>query len=130
MSTNCAIIKKYDDNTYKQIYCHYDGYPSGVGKTLEYYYQDEDKIDKLINLGDISSLDKEVDIPFGKEHSYNHPLDGVTVAYGRDRGESKVQPRIFNNLSGHEKHNYVYLREDGIWKMRGLSGWEPISNFI
>lgn len=61
MATRSNIIAKFDDENYYGIYCHYDGYLEGVGKTLVNHYNDLDKIAKLFNLGDIRSLGKTVD---------------------------------------------------------------------
>lgn len=36
MSTRCSICAYIDDRLYS-IYCHHDGYLSGVGKTLLEY---------------------------------------------------------------------------------------------
>lgn len=56
MSTRCLIGIEYDDKTIRYIYCHHDGYLAGVGKTLQEDYKDIEKIEKLLNLGDMSSL--------------------------------------------------------------------------
>ena len=34
MSTRSYIGKKHNDDTFTAIYCHFDGYPEGVGQTL------------------------------------------------------------------------------------------------
>lgn len=96
MATRCYIALK-ENNEYKAIYCHYDGYPEVTGELLEDYYTDINKIRKLINLGDISYLQEEVDIPEGKLHSFDKPLSNVTVAYHRDRDEDKenTKARIY-----------------------------------
>lgn len=61
MSTrsNIGIINE-DGLTVDYIYCHFDGYPSGVGATLKAHYQSTEKIRNLINGGGISYLGKEV----------------------------------------------------------------------
>jgi hypothetical protein len=94
MSTRSCISKLNEDGTITGIYCHFDGYVSGNGDLLHKHYQDEEKVNKLVNLGDISSLNEEVEAPEGVEHSYNRPHKGVTVAYGRDRGETGVEPTV------------------------------------
>lgn len=38
MSTRSAIIRKTEDGSYEGIYCHFDGYLAGVGKTLQEHY--------------------------------------------------------------------------------------------
>jgi hypothetical protein len=61
MSTRSFIAIQQQDGTYDGIYCHFDGYPSGVGDKLEKHYTDRDKILELISGGDISCLHTDVD---------------------------------------------------------------------
>ena len=92
MSTNCLIAREKDNGGYECIYTHWDGYPEWVGQVLhDHYLGNEDKIDRLFSLGDLSSLGYEVEPPEGELHSFEEPLEGVTVAYCRDRGET-LQP--------------------------------------
>lgn len=75
MSTNCLIGIKNKDNSIDFIYCHFDGYPQGVGKTLLHNYLVEDKIHKLMDLGDLSSLGSE---PESNPHAWEElPWDMV-----------------------------------------------------
>ncbi|WP_299548704.1 hypothetical protein [uncultured Helicobacter sp.] len=48
--------KSFTDQV-KGIYCHWDGYVEGVGKTLKEHYNTDELANALINLGDISSLE-------------------------------------------------------------------------
>lgn len=57
MSTRCLIGIEYPNNEYKYIFCHFDGYPEGVGKTLVESYTSIEKINELISKGDIPSLE-------------------------------------------------------------------------
>ncbi len=62
MGTRSNIGARQEDGTIKVIYCHWDGYPEGVGATLAEHYIDPVKVAALLNLGDISSLnDTEVE---------------------------------------------------------------------
>lgn len=59
MSTRSRIAiatKKGKQIIYKSIYCHHDGYPDGVGKTLTEHYTTRKKIRRLIKRGDLSIL--------------------------------------------------------------------------
>ena len=59
MATRSMISIKNEDGTYDAVYCHFDGYPTGVGsvgRTLEEHYINSDIINKLISLGDMSCL--------------------------------------------------------------------------
>ena len=82
MATRSYIWKKVGDK-WKGIYCHWDGDPGNVGKILSEYYTDEDKIDQLISLGDISFLGREI----CKSNNYEKPNYNCVLAYHRDRGD-------------------------------------------
>lgn len=62
MSTR-SFICKYDTDkkAYRAIYCHFDGYVKGVGAMLDAIYDTESKVDALLDLGDISSLEPTVE---------------------------------------------------------------------
>ena len=73
MSTRSYIGILKEDKTVFCVYCHHDGYPSGVGRVLrEYYYRPED-VTILLSFGNMSSL---------------APTIEDTIFYGRDRGET------------------------------------------
>jgi hypothetical protein len=63
MSTR-SFIGYYDKNTKKvtYIYCHFDGYPSYNGAILDEHYRDINKIHKLLDLGNLSILRKNIGI--------------------------------------------------------------------
>jgi hypothetical protein len=105
MSTRSRIAIENQNGTVDSIYCHFDGYLSGVGETLFNHY-DKEKLEKLIELGDISTLGESTE---------------DTVAYCRDRGEDLYSNHYLdiNSLfeygfkSGEE---YVYcLTKEGVW---------------
>ena len=56
MATRSNIGMKQADGTIKAIYCHWDGYPEGVGATLAEHYKNPAKVEALLNLGDIPNL--------------------------------------------------------------------------
>lgn len=56
MGTRSNIGATQEDGTIKVIYCHWDGYPEGVGAVLTEHYTEPAKVQALLNLGDISSL--------------------------------------------------------------------------
>lgn len=124
MGTRSFIIVPNPKGDYTGIYCHWDGYPEGVGRTLEQHYTSKAKIRKLINLGDISSLKPEID-PAGP-HSFDEPWSGVTVAYGRDRGDNGVGARTRDTLqhlvtiAASMWCEYVYLHFNGVWHVNTI----------
>ena len=58
MSTHAYIGIENGDNTVSYIYCHFDGYVSGVGLGLLENYNTENAARELIESGDQSSLGK------------------------------------------------------------------------
>jgi hypothetical protein len=110
MSTRSRIAIETESGTVKSIYCHFDGYVSGVGKTLFNHY-DREKLEKLIELGDISSLGESTE---------------DTVAYWRDRGEDfhstdylNIEGLFENCFRSGEEYTY-YLNKDGVWMLYTL----------
>ena len=105
MSTRSRIAIENESGIVNSIYCHFDGYVDGVGKTLFNHY-DKEKLQKLIELGDISSLGESTE---------------DTVAYCRDRGEdlhstSYLDVEGLFELGFESGEEYVYcLNKEGIW---------------
>lgn len=99
------------------IYCHWDGYPEGVGRCLHENYQAAYLIGKLVQLGDISSLGPEI----GEQHSFDlrDGKDTWTTFYGRDRGEDGVDCKEFETIPQWMDHydwsDYYYLWNGNEW---------------
>ena len=118
MSTNATIGIKNEDGTIRSVYLHWDGYPSYTGKMLNENYLDREKVEKLINLGNLSYLAKEVEPT--KAHSFEQPQRDVTVAYHRDRGEDYNPPSVDLDINEFKKNceQYAYLFTlDNRWEM-------------
>jgi hypothetical protein len=56
MSTRSTIALEFADGTVQQIYCHFDGYLSGVGAELRSDYSDPFALRDLIDAGDTSTI--------------------------------------------------------------------------
>lgn len=69
MSTRSDIIVHRADGQWHRIYCHFDGYLEGVGKTLFNHYTGQKKIEQLLTLGNLSALGEEI----GKKHPFDNP---------------------------------------------------------
>lgn len=69
MSTRSNIARLNPDGSLDVIYCHWDGYLTGVGLELVLNYADTAALDALIGLGDISYLEESIDLT--KERSAN-----------------------------------------------------------
>ena len=126
MATRSRVVYVKGNKAYG-VYVHHDGYPEGVGFVLEQHYQSEKKIWELVQLGDLSVLAEKVN-PSTSTHSFDTPEDGVTIAYGRDRGETNVGTEEFpvrgtnalSNIYYHYKNSviewvYVYLSNKKQW---------------
>jgi hypothetical protein len=115
MSTNSSISVKTKDGI-KTIYCHWDGDINYNGRMLYSFYNTQEKIESLIELGDISFLDKSSIKPEG--HSFNEPVKGYTVSYGRDSNYSDTDYRCYDSIKEmlkNEKREYNYYFENDTW---------------
>lgn len=118
MGTRSTIALEFADGTVGQIYCHWDGYPEHNGRILFNHYQDPFKVKRLIQLGNISILGEEI----GNKQSFDSPIKGQCLAYGRDRGEEDQEAIYFSSYEDFmargdtQEYNYI-LRRDGIWYM-------------
>ncbi len=116
MATRSTIGMIQEGGTIRSVYCHWDGYPEGVGAILQDYYTDPAKIERLLDIGDISSLREDI----GEQHDFDSTSD-VTTFYGRDRGETGVAALVHANQLewlGFRKGSwceYGYLWKDGAW---------------
>lgn len=119
MATRCAIGILHRDQILAK-YSHYDGYPQYTGQMLTEHYTDPDRIMSMVSLGDQSVLMKEY-MPTTDDHSFETPDKDVTVFYGRDRGESGCEARLFDDLTDYFGHyggawcDYYYLWDGFKW---------------
>ena len=93
------------------IYCHNGAGPGSMGRLLETIYNTPDKVQDLLELGDISYLGRDL-------------LE--TVAYHRDRGEplSVNAPLLSKNV-----YDYVQeLTAEYHYLFTFLDGWTVVAN--
>lgn len=103
MATRSTIALEFADGTVQQVYCHWDGYLSGVGAELVSDYSDPFALRDLIAEGDMSSI--------GSPYT--------------DRGEDLVI-RKFKNFADYvkrgqdEEYDYILRCVDGkaVWFVR------------
>ena len=121
MSTRSRIALALPNGCFASIYCHWDGYPGGVGARLTEHYSSAELATALIALGDISSLRQRVAPPEGAAHTFADPHCCTTQAYGRDRGDkgtSAVRSVNFTALLAASTQcdaEYLYVYSDGRW---------------
>lgn len=121
MATRSRIAIEDEDGKVRSIYAHWDGYPTHNGRILFEHYQDRAKVQKLIDLGNLSVLAPEVDIPEGVAHSFEIPHENITTFYDRDRGEINQEAKDHLGRksflrSDVEEYGYLYTKE-GVWLM-------------
>ena len=106
MATRSTIGMLLEDGqTIRSVYCHWDGYPEGVGAMLKNHYTDPTKIEQLLDHGDISSLQETI----GEQHPFEDSGSDETTFYGRDRGETGI-----NALTHADEHEWIGFRR-GSW---------------
>jgi hypothetical protein len=110
MSTRAYIGILKEDKQVFFVYCHHDGYPSGVGRVLkEYYYRPEDVI-ILLSFGNMSSL---------------APTIEDTVFYGRDRNEPDQEqiPTTYDAfMSDDISYKYLFDEYSEEWSCYNMQG--------
>jgi len=132
MGTRSTIALEYADGTVGQVYCHWDGYLEHNGMLLYKHYSNPFILRDLLDLGDISSLGRII----GTQHPFSPHFDegskvaydaaqaaGATTFYGRDRGETGIDQKMFKSFEDYkERHQYeeyeYILRKDGVWYVK------------
>lgn len=117
MGTRSTIAIQTPEGKFRAIYCHWDGYLEHNGAILYQFYQDVDKVNRLIDLGDLSSLAPEI----GDKHDFDARTTDACTFYGRDRGEDNVEFRVFDTIKDvtnyYDWSEYYYFMIDGAWKV-------------
>ena len=114
-----SFIAKYDTdaNEYTAIYCHWDGYPEGVGFTLRDHYNSTGQVDTLLTYGDISSLHEDTN-------------DTKAVSFQVTQGDTNAVAVTFKYFSQMVEHyrrvncEFGYVWEDGKWNGYALDPQE------
>lgn len=120
-----SLIGKIEDGTFTGIYVHWDG--STHLETLIDYYNTPERVDKLIELGSLSSLHKylsleekkEKEINVETEHYFGKPAKDVCVAYHRDRKEDlniiECSSILRKNIARNSCCEYIYYFKNNQW---------------
>ena len=132
MATRSTIALLREDGTVAKVYCHWDGYLEHNGQILVEHYNTADKVEALIAGGAISSLGRVV----GEKHPFDTydksklsaedaalaeraEAEGWTLYYGRDRGETGVEAKVYASVAEYEAkaqfEEYNYLFMHGEW---------------
>ena len=119
MATRSTIAIEYLDGTVKQVYCHWDGYIEHNGKILQESYTNPNKLNRIMELGDLSVLAKDI----GTQHDFNDNNYDQCKFYGRDRNETGIEAKTFVNFDDYlqnmqaEEYNYIlrFVNGDSVW---------------
>ncbi len=103
MSTRSAIGMRRADGKIEAIYCHFDGYPDGVGRILARSYRDPQCVKALLALRELSSLGDDI---------------STCCAYTDSTATSAVFDNEYLYADGCCQRwgvEYVYLYDSGNW---------------
>lgn len=116
MSTRSRIGMIVAGEKVVSIYCHNDGYLSGVGLTLFNHYQNPLKSKEMLLLGDLSSIAPTI----GTKHNFYEYTDkNQCNFYGRDRGEKDVDAVLHKSTEDFATYandiEFSYIWVSGAW---------------
>ncbi len=106
MSTRSRIGIRNKDNTITSIYCHWDGYPSWNGKMLLTNYTKREDVEKLIKLGNLSTLGRTPVAPDLKD------VDIAMFSYTNEMREKISADNEINGTKGNPCCIPHSIRED------------------
>lgn len=136
MSTRSLILVDHDDGV-TAVYCHSNGQPKWNGRDLVDHYADPERATALVAGGDLSVLGVHLDCPVG--HSFDTPVAGACVYYGRDRGETDCGPSSYPCLaaawpSDDDWIEWVYAWTGGCWQVaqacEGTQALRPVVDYL
>jgi len=129
MGTNALLIARKINGSCRCTRLQWDGYLSHAGDLLLKHYNEVQRVDALIQLGDLSQLDSRISCPKG--HSFDTPAKGCTIAYFRDRGEMRSTTRArkytsFKQAIDAESAEYVYYWDGIEWFWYNKNAFYPL----
>ena len=108
MSTNARIVIKLEDGSILSAYHHWDGYPEWLGVVLKTRYETKEKVDELIDGGNMSSCWSDNEFDYEKQEFVKR--DPQPEYYGGDDERPRLSRNFtqfaFDSKSGEE---FLYL---------------------
>jgi hypothetical protein len=125
MATRSYIGIRNTDASVDYIYCHFDGYPEHNGAILREHYSNINRVNELLELGDLSVLGQFI----GEKMDFDKRIQDTCLAYGRDRGESNVGKKNsgYDELITNQDVDYVYIFDGDYWECHNTSDPELIN---
>lgn len=108
MSTNSNIGIRYENGKIDSIYCHWDGYPEYNGRILNESYNKLEKVQELIELGDISSLKVTPRLTVAYHRDHDEPL-----CVTRDCCEDEFKDQQYSYLFDVVENCWFFSEEGG-----------------
>ena len=139
MSIRSTIGIECLDGSIKCVYCYFDGYQAGIGKTLLLNYDSATKIEKLFDGGDLYMLGNNVP-GLVQGLQVTQPQEGCTLHYRRDRGERATDAKVcasrqefvdiaaYNGSEGAFLFNKLgeWLYQKIIWQIKNEPDFMPL----
>lgn len=101
MSTRSFICIEDDEQGYRGIYCHYDGYPEHVGKLLVEFHNSISAAEAIVHGPQIRNFDS----------------DGMVVRFGDGTpDDSEVYLGLEEALGSGFDYAYFYSTQENCWK--------------
>jgi hypothetical protein len=123
MATKARIAQVDESGHYKSICCHYDAYPKGIGKILITNYSTPEKLNEILNKGDLALLldtsEDSVKYEF-RENTFtnnahdNTPVIDIQLTDLFDRARSKWEDYIY-------LFDFDYEKKTGHWMIFSLN---------
>lgn len=110
MSTRWQIAAKLSDGRFGCIYVHCDGYPSHALSMLQQHYLKQEKIDRLIELGDCLDIGQEIGLCSPFSDDVGEVWDDIKPTYG-----DSVKAAADGHRHGDEE--YLYAWDGSQWSM-------------
>jgi len=123
MGTRSYIGIEKANGTVDAVYCHFDGYIEGVGRTLFANYTTFRKTEKLIKGGSMSSLGNTA------EHTSYYNKSGSEEAENDVENYSKEELfQVFEKVG----IEYFYLYSNGVWYVaqNEKDGWKRLDTYF
>lgn len=95
------------------IFCHRNGELQYAGKTLNDYYFDKFRIERLLELGCLLYLGPTIGTKIDKDADY--PIDEQCIAMHRDLERDYLVYEDYTLESILHSYSYIYIYEDGAW---------------
>ena len=122
MATRGRIAIEMEDGSLLSIYSHWDNYPEYNGRILQTHFNDRNKVEELIDDGDISSLwtNRDWDNKEWDDDEYKT----LTYAMCGENCPPRHDETLKEYLNNGEEYAYIFTRSNE-WICYDLHGESP-----